>query len=64
MFKLIFNYITNIELLENRELTLDLHFKYLEEEFEIRVESIKNNLDDLLETFRKDLVQIKKEIIE
>ena len=51
-------------LLENRESTLEAHLKYLEEEIEIRIESIKINLDELYETFKKDLGEIKKEIIE
>ena len=50
-------------LLKNRELTLEAHFKYIEEEIEIRIESIKINLDESFETFKKDLVEIKKEII-
>ena len=51
-------------LLGNRESTLEAHFKYLEEEIEIRIESIKINLDELFETFKKDLGEIKKEMIE
>ena len=45
-------------------MTLDTHFKYFEEEIEIRIESIKNNLDDLFEEFKNELVEIKKEFIE
>ena len=45
-------------------MTLDAHLKYLQEEIEIRIESIKINLDELFETFKKDLGEIKKEIIE
>ena len=51
-------------ILESRESTIDAHIKYIEEEIEIRIESIKNNLDQLFEKFKKDLVGIKKEIIE
>ena len=36
----------------------------LEEKIEIRIESIKINLDELFETFKKYFVEIKKEIIE
>jgi hypothetical protein len=43
---------------------LDVYLKYFEEEIEIRIESIKNNLDELFETFKNDLVKIKEEIIE
>ena len=51
-------------LLENRESTIDAHIKFIEEELEIRIESIKINLDELFEKFKKDLIRIKKEIIE
>ena len=37
--------------------------KYLEEEIEKRIESIKINLDELFETFKKDLGEIKNKII-
>ena len=50
--------------MENRQFTLDAHFKYLEEEIEIRIESIKNNLEGLFEKFKTDLIRIKKEMIE
>ena len=43
---------------------MDAHLKYLEEEIEIRIESIKINLDELFETFKKDLGEIKNKIIE
>ena len=46
------------------ESTIDAHFKYLEEEIEIRIESIKINLEELFETFKKDLIEIKKDITE
>ena len=52
------------DLLENRESTIDAHIKFIEEELEIRIESIKINLDELFEKFKKDLIRIKKEIIE
>ena len=45
-------------------MTLDAHLKYLEEEIEIRIESIRINLDELFKTFKKDLSEIKKDIIE
>jgi hypothetical protein len=45
-------------------LTIDAHLNYLEEEIEIRIESIKINLDKLFEKFKEDLIQIKNEIIE
>ena len=51
-------------ILESRESTIDAHIKYIEEEIEIRIESIKNNLDELFEKLKKDLIGIKKEIIE
>ena len=50
--------------MENRETTIDAHIKYLEEEIEIRILSIKDNLDELFEIFKKDLVAMKKTIIE
>ena len=52
-----------IGLLDNRESILDAHLKYLEEEIEIRIELIKINLEKLFEAFKKDLIEIKKEII-
>ena len=50
--------------MEEREIALDVYLKYFEEEIEIRIESIKNNLDELFETFKNDLVKIKEEITE
>jgi acetate kinase len=49
--------------LENRESTIDIHIKYIQEEIKIRIQSIKENLDELFEKFKDDLVEIKKEII-
>ena len=53
-----------LALLENKESTIDAHIKYIEEEIEIRIESIKINLDELFEKFKTDLVGIKREMIE
>ena len=50
-------------LLESRESTIDAHIKFIEEEIEIRIESIKINLDQSFEKLKKDLIGIKKEII-
>jgi hypothetical protein len=50
--------------LEEREIAFDVHLKYFVEEIEVRIESIKKNLDELFETFKNDLVKIKEEITE
>jgi hypothetical protein len=54
----------NSGLFDERESTIDTHIKFIEDEIEIRIESIKDNLDKIFEKFKADLVEIKKEIIE
>ena len=63
---MVLNRITSfiLGLLESRESTIDANIKFIEEEIEIRIESIKINLDQLFEKLKKDLIGIKKEIIE
>ena len=51
-------------LLESRESTIDANIKFIEEEIEIRIESVKINLEELFEKLKKDLIGIKKEMIE
>lgn len=51
-------------ILENKEYSIDSQIKYIAEEIEIRIQSVKDNLDELFEKFKVDLVRIKKEIIE
>lgn len=46
-------------LLEEREPMIDAKIKYIEEEIEIRILSMKDNLDKLFEKFKDDLAQIK-----
>jgi hypothetical protein len=41
---------------------MDVKIKYIEEEIEIRILSMKDNLDKLFEKFKEDLVQIKSQI--
>ena len=41
---------------------IDAQIKYIEEEIEIRILSMKDNLDKLFEKFKDDLVQIKSQI--
>ncbi len=54
----------NSGLFDERESTIDTHIKFIEDEIEIRIESIKDNLDKIFEKFKADLVEIKNEIIE
>ena len=51
-------------LLVSRDAIVDAHMKYLEEEIEVRIESMKIELDGLLSSFKKELNSIKKDIIE
>ena len=51
-------------LLVSRDAIVDAHMKYLEEEIEVRIESMKIELDGLLSSFKKELNAIKKDIIE
>jgi hypothetical protein len=37
-----------------------LKFKFVEEEIEIRIESLKNELDEIHENFKSKLAEIKK----
>ena len=53
----------NKGLLENRGDTIDAHITFIEEEIEIR-NTIKINLDQLFEKLKKDLIIIKKDLIE
>ena len=46
-------------LLVSRDAIVDAHMKYLEEEIEIKIESLKHNLDKMLDAFKKDLNDIK-----
>ena len=48
----------------NRDAIVDAHMKYLEEEIEVRIESMKIELDGMLMSFKKELNSIKKDIIE
>ena len=48
----------------SRDAIVDAHMKYLEEEIEVRIESMKIELDGLLSSFKKELNAIKKDIIE
>ncbi len=48
----------------NRDAIVDAHMKYLEEEVEVRIESMKIELDAMLMIFKKELNSIKKDIIE
>ena len=43
-----------------RDATADAHIKFIEEEIKISIESIKDNLDQLFEKLKKDLIGIKK----
>jgi hypothetical protein len=50
--------------LEDRKLLIGAHIKYLEDEIEIRIESLKIELELLQERFKENLNKIKNEIIE
>ena len=50
--------------LQNKPESIHLHFRYIEEEIEIRVESIRIELDKMHEKLRHDLDKFKAEIIE
>ena len=50
-------------MLVNREITLDLNLKNIEEEIELRVMSLKSELDEIFLQFKYELKNIKKDII-
>ena len=50
--------------MENRDIILDEHVKFLDEEMEIRVECMKIELEELLQVFRAELSSVKKNLIE
>ena len=49
-------------MIENNE-NLDLKLKFLEEEIEIRVECLRNELDNFLGEFKTDLKILKENFI-
>ena len=48
----------------NQKETIAVHVKYIEDELEIRVESLKIELDNYLEKFKSDLKVLKQNLIE
>jgi hypothetical protein len=50
-------------LFANRDEILDNHIQYVKDEVEIRIESLKMELDCLFETFKQELGEIKHNIL-
>jgi hypothetical protein len=50
-------------LFANRDEILDNHIQYVKDEVEIRIESLKIELDCLFETFKEELWEIKNSIL-
>jgi hypothetical protein len=52
-----------LDLLANKERTLDLNLKSVEEEIEIRILNLKNDLDEILLQYKSELKKIKGDVI-
>ena len=51
-------------MLENNNATFDANLKYIEDEVEIRIETLKDELDKILNIFKIDLQIFKLDFIE